>query len=50
MPEPMSATRRLVFALGGPGYMSIDRIAGGILLYFYLPPPNRGLEAAWPLH
>ncbi len=41
----MSATRRLIFALGGPGYMSIDRIASGILLYFYLPPPDRGLDA-----
>ncbi len=41
----MSAKRRLAFALGSPGYMSIDRVAGGILLYFYLPPPDRGLEA-----
>jgi GPH family glycoside/pentoside/hexuronide:cation symporter len=44
-PEVMSATRRLAFALGSPGHVAIDKVVTGILLYFYLPPPDRGLES-----
>jgi len=41
----MSAARRLAFALGTPGHTLVDKVVTGILLYFYLPPPDRGLES-----
>ena len=41
----MSTARRLAFALGSPGHVAIDKVVTGILLYFYLPPPDRGLES-----
>ncbi len=44
-PEVMSTARRMAFALGAPGHIAIDKVVTGILIYFYLPPPNRGLEA-----
>jgi len=44
-PEEMSSMRRLAFAMGAPGYVAIDKVATGMLLYFYLPPPDRGLES-----
>jgi GPH family glycoside/pentoside/hexuronide:cation symporter len=47
-PESMSAARRLAFALGSPGHIAIDKVVTGILLYFYLPPPDRGLESQVP--
>jgi GPH family glycoside/pentoside/hexuronide:cation symporter len=45
VPEVMSTARRLAFALGSPGHVAIDKVVTGILLYFYLPPPDRGLES-----
>jgi GPH family glycoside/pentoside/hexuronide:cation symporter len=48
MPEKMSTRRRLAFAAGAPGCIAIERVATGILLYFYLPPPGRGLEPQVP--
>lgn len=48
MAEPLSATRRFLFALGNPGYQISDRIVMLIAVYFYLPPPGRGLEARLP--
>jgi GPH family glycoside/pentoside/hexuronide:cation symporter len=48
MPERMSAGRRLAFTAGAPGFLAIDRVVSGILLYFYLPPPDRGLEPQVP--
>jgi Na+/melibiose symporter-like transporter len=35
MPERMSARRRLAFAAGAPGFLAIDCVVSGILLYFY---------------
>jgi GPH family glycoside/pentoside/hexuronide:cation symporter len=48
MPERMTALRRLGYSAGSAGHIALDRIVTGILLYFYLPPPNRGLEAQVP--
>jgi len=48
MAEKMSALRQLAFAVGSPGYVSINHAVGGMLLYFYLPPPDRGLVAQVP--
>lgn len=48
MAERMSTLRRLAYAAGSPGYASIDHLVGGMLLYFYLPPPDRGLVAQVP--
>jgi GPH family glycoside/pentoside/hexuronide:cation symporter len=50
MSEPLSPTRRLFFALGSPGYQITDRIVVLMAVYFYLPPPGRGLEARVPEH
>jgi len=44
----MPVVRRLGFAAGSAGHIALDRIVTGILLYFYLPPPDRGLEAQVP--
>lgn len=44
MPEPFPRWRRLLYSLGAPGWGISDRIVVGIALYFYLPPPGRGLE------
>lgn len=44
-PETMSAARQWAFALGSPGHIAADKVVTGILLYFYLPPPGRGLES-----
>jgi len=48
MPEQMSTRRRLAFTAGAPGFLAIERVAAGILLYFYLPPPDRGLVPQVP--
>jgi GPH family glycoside/pentoside/hexuronide:cation symporter len=48
MPERMSARRRLAFAAGAPGFLAIECVVSGILLYFYLPPPDRGLVPQVP--
>lgn len=48
MAEPLSATRRLFYALGNPGFQVPDRIVVLVAVYFYLPPPGRGLQAQVP--
>ena len=48
MAERMSSLRRLAYAAGSPGYVSVNHAVGGMLLYFYLPPPDRGLVAQVP--
>ena len=48
MPERMSTARQIAYATGGPGFFAIDITVGAILLYFCLPPENRGLEAQVP--
>lgn len=50
MPEPLSPARRLLFALGNPGYQITDRIVVLMAVYFYLPPPGRDLAARVPEH
>ena len=35
--------RRFLYALGHPGFQITDRIVVLIAVYFYLPPPGRGL-------
>lgn len=44
MPERMSAARRVLYALGTPGFQLTERIVVNISIYFYLPPAGRGLE------
>jgi GPH family glycoside/pentoside/hexuronide:cation symporter len=44
MPEPMPFARRLAYACGAPGFQVSDRIVVAILIYFYLPPEESGLE------
>ena len=44
----MSTARQIAYATGGPGFFSIDITVGAMLLYFCLPPENRGLEAQVP--
>lgn len=39
----MSSARRLAYALGVGGYQIGDRVVIAIALYYYLPPPDRGL-------
>jgi len=34
MPEPLSPTRRLLFALGNPGYQITDRVVVLMAVYF----------------
>ncbi|HIK84967.1 MAG TPA: hypothetical protein EYG08_07605 [Myxococcales bacterium] len=48
MVEKMSTKRQLAYAAGAPGFASIDHVVGGMLLYYYLPPPGRGLVAQLP--
>ena len=48
MPEPISSARRLGYALGNPGYQLSDRIVVAIAVYYYLPPPGRGLVPQIP--
>ena len=48
MAEPLSPARRLLYALGNPGFQVTDRIIVLVAVYFYLPPPGRGLEAQVP--
>ena len=40
----MPRGRRLLYALGHPGFLISDRIVVTIAFYFYLPPAGRGLE------
>lgn len=37
--------RRLAYALGSAGFQITDRIVVAVAVYFYLPPPGRGLES-----
>jgi GPH family glycoside/pentoside/hexuronide:cation symporter len=48
MAEKMSTKRQLAYAAGAPGFASIDHVVGTMLLYFYLPPPGRGLVSQLP--
>jgi len=48
MAEPLSTPRRLAFALGNPGFQITDRIVVLVAVYFYLPPPGRGLTPQVP--
>ncbi len=48
MRERMPTSRRVLYALGSTGYQISDRIVVAIAVYFYLPPPGRGLEAQVP--
>lgn len=48
MPEPMSLGRRVGYALGGAGFQLTDRIVVVLAVYFYLPPPGRGLVPQVP--
>jgi GPH family glycoside/pentoside/hexuronide:cation symporter len=49
-PTPLPPLRRLLFALGNPGFQITDRIVVTMVVYFYLPPPDRGLEPLVPEH
>ena len=44
MATPIPAARRFFYALGHPGFQITDRIVVLMAVYFYLPPPGRGLE------
>ncbi len=46
--ERMSTARRVLYALGATGYQISDRIVVAIAVYFYLPPPGRGLASQVP--
>jgi GPH family glycoside/pentoside/hexuronide:cation symporter len=48
MLERMSTARQISYATGGPGFFAVDITLGAILLFFCLPPENRGLEAQLP--
>ena len=48
MPESISSARRLGYVLGNPGYQLTDRIVVAIAVYYYLPPPGRGLVPQIP--
>ena len=50
MAEPLSPARRFLYALGNPGFQITDRIVVLVAVYFYLPPPGRGLDAQVPEH
>ena len=45
MAERISSPRLLAYALGNAGFQLSDRIVVVIAVYFYLPPPGRGLES-----
>ena len=45
MAESLSGARRFAYALGAAGFQITDRIVVSIAVYFYLPPPGRGLES-----
>jgi hypothetical protein len=47
-PEPMSTLRRVAYGLGNGGYQITDRIVVALAVYFYLPPPGRGLTPQIP--
>jgi GPH family glycoside/pentoside/hexuronide:cation symporter len=45
MTEALSGSRRFAYALGAAGFQMSDRIVVSIAVYFYLPPPGRGLAS-----
>lgn len=45
MPESLPTARRVAYACGNPGFQVSDRIVVAMLLYYYLPPGGRDLEA-----
>ena len=48
MSERISTARQFAFALGNAGFQLTDRIVVVVAVYFYLPPPGRGLVAQVP--
>jgi GPH family glycoside/pentoside/hexuronide:cation symporter len=48
VPERISPARRFAFALGNAGFQLGDRVVVAIAVYFYLPPPGRGLVPQIP--
>jgi GPH family glycoside/pentoside/hexuronide:cation symporter len=48
MATPIPTARRLLYAIGHPGFQITDRIVVLMAVYFYLPPPGRGLETQVP--
>lgn len=45
VPERISSSRLFAYSLGNAGFQITDRIVVAIAVYFYLPPPGRGLES-----
>ncbi len=43
-PEVMPFPRRLLYSLGAAGWQLTDRLVVSVALFYYLPPPGRGLE------
>jgi GPH family glycoside/pentoside/hexuronide:cation symporter len=43
--DALSRRRLFAYALGSAGYLITDRVIVTIAVYFYLPPPGRGLES-----
>jgi GPH family glycoside/pentoside/hexuronide:cation symporter len=48
MPERMSTLRRIGYGLGNGGFQITERVVVSIAVYFYLPPPDRGLVPLVP--
>jgi GPH family glycoside/pentoside/hexuronide:cation symporter len=48
MSERISGARRLAYCLGQAGFQLTDRIVVVMAVYFYLPPPGRGLVPQVP--
>jgi len=48
MPERMPTWRRIGYGLGNGGFQITERIVVSIAVYFYLPPPDRGLVPLVP--
>jgi GPH family glycoside/pentoside/hexuronide:cation symporter len=46
--EPIPSRRRLGYALGNAGFNLVDQLVVAVAVYFYLPPPGRGLEPQVP--
>ncbi len=48
MAERITSSRLFAYALGNAGFQLTDRIVVLMAVYFYLPPPGRGLESQVP--
>lgn len=40
---PLGSWRRVLYALGNAGFLISDRVVAMLAVYYYLPPPGRGL-------